>query len=43
MGGHGAGLIVMGSECLMKALQAGPILLTHRDGPADIFRAHLSV
>lgn len=33
----------MGLECLMKALQAGSILLTHGDGPAGVFMAHLSV
>ncbi len=27
----------------MKAQQAGSILLTHGDGPADIIRAYLSV
>lgn len=43
MGGHGGSLTVMGLECLVKALKAGPILLTHRDGPAGIFRAHLTV
>lgn len=43
MGRHGAGLTIMALECLMKALPAGSVLLTHGDGPAGIFRAHLSV
>lgn len=43
MGGHGASLAIMRLKCLVKAPKAGPILLTHGDGPAGIFRARLTV
>lgn len=41
MGGHG--LITMGLEHLVKALQAGSVPLAHLDGPAGISRGHWSV